>query len=141
MRLALAILVLATAAMAKVNMKIDLSTSVLKDKRITTKARALEINTDLETTQVIKLDDQGQEIEIKVSKNFPEEFKALDSFDEKAVEFYIESKIYEKTKKGRKLISAPKVITVPGKEAIIEKTEEKDGVEIKTRMVIKPTQI
>lgn len=141
MKFVLVLSLVSLASFAKINMKIDLSTTVAKDKKEQIKKRAIELNTELDSVQTIKLDNKNEIIEIKVSKKFPEDFKALEGFDEKNYEFYIESKIYDTSKGEKKLISAPKVITVPGKEAIIEKHETKDDAEITTRMIIKSQEI
>jgi hypothetical protein len=136
-KLIVAILMLSFSSFAKVNLKINLSTNIeQKDKTTVEKVREFEVITNLDKIQIIKL-NINEEMEVKVSKVIPEGF----TVENNAHDFFIDTKIYKISKNSRELISAPKVLTVPGKKAMIETVEEKNGKTITTRMLILPKEI
>lgn len=94
------------------------------------------ILTDFDKVKTISIPDSDKIIEMTISEDIPEEVRNPDII---LGEVHFNIKVYQKLKGEKKLISSPEVITILGKEALLEMFSKSDDKKPITSIKLIPT--
>jgi hypothetical protein len=126
---------ISTAAFSKINLAIDLKSN-LGGKEIELQDK---IEIDFNQIKAINIPGSNQLIELSISNNIPELFPDKNEPSEDAL--FIDMKIIKVENGKREVVSSPKVLTIYGVEAKMErfKSNEKKTPELSLKLL--PTKI
>jgi hypothetical protein len=96
------------------------------------------IKANLDEVKTIKIPDSDQIIEMLITENIPEPMRNEDIV---VGEVFLDIKIYQNSKSGKKLTSSPKIITTFGHEASLEMVSDKDDKNPMTSIKVIPTAL
>lgn len=94
------------------------------------------IKANFDEVKTIQIPDSDQIIEMMVTENIPE---LMRNDDIVVGEVFLDFKIYQNSKLGKKLISSPKIITTFGNEASLEMLSEDSEKSPMTSIKVIPT--
>ncbi|MFT6631510.1 MAG: hypothetical protein ACJAS4_001459 [Bacteriovoracaceae bacterium] len=94
------------------------------------------IKANFDEVKTIKIPDSDQIIEMMITENIPESMRNDDIV---VGEVFLDIKVYQNFKSGKKLISSPKIITTFGNEASLEMISDKNDKNPKTSIKVIPT--
>jgi len=96
------------------------------------------IETYIDETQTFKIPNSNKIVEIKVTDRIPEVLTDGQKFDDQVL---VDMKVIEMVKNERKVIVSPKIITVLGKEAMMEIYEDESRKKPMISLKVTPKKI